>query len=131
MLKIKVQFLLLQIVLSLTGCFPVQYTDIQGASGTVVDQKTYKPISGAHVVLTPSKLSDPKGKSEVVTNDKGEFLIKPKKKWGIYIIPMDPYYFDVEISINAKGYKPTTKVHRAYSTGPAQMKFGEIQLERE
>ena len=131
MLKRYIYFLLFTTFANLGGCFPIQYTVIQGASGTVIDQKTMKPITGAHVILTPSKLGDPEGKSEVVTNDNGVFLIEPKKEWGIYIIPMDPYYFNVTVTIEAKGYKPITKQHRAYSTGPAQMKFGEVRLEHE
>jgi hypothetical protein len=109
----------------LTGCFPIQYTINPGASGAVVDAQSKNPVTGASVLLATSKR-----RVSTTTNNHGEFMVSPDQEWGIYIVPMDPFPLEGSVTIQASGYKETTKQFRTSTIGPANSKLGEISLER-
>ena len=76
----------------LCGCMPYHFVEEPGVLGKVVDTETYEPIEDVVVQL---KYSPRGGKApstyavKAKTSNDGSFHIQPKKKWGIYIVPMD------------------------------------------
>lgn len=114
----------------LSGCFPIQYTINPGASGRVVDAENNDPIADANVHLDTSTHTNTKRRVSTTTNNRGEFCIPADQEWGIYIVPMDPFPLTGTVTIQASGYKETTKEFRTSTMGPANSKLGVILLER-
>ena len=71
------------------GCVPYHFVE---RPGNVVDTETYEPIEDVMVQLEASEESVYAPSAVAVktkTSNDGAFHIQPKKKWGIYIVPMD------------------------------------------
>lgn len=121
----------LVLTLSLAACFPINYTKSPGASGTVIDSKTHAPVIAATVTLTAVTYAAPKAPVTTSTNQSGEFLFPAEQFWGMYIVPMDPLRLTGKVTVQARGYKSTTKEFKTRTTGPAITNFGAISLEPE
>jgi hypothetical protein len=76
---------LLSLCVVVTGCFPYHYTTRMGFSGTVVDADTFAPLAGARITL----LGSTNETTVAFSAPDGSFVVPPKKKWGIWIIPQD------------------------------------------
>jgi hypothetical protein len=84
----------------LTGCFvPYDFTERQGAVGTVIDDETGAPITGALVVV-----SEGNGRLTGYTDPSGKFVVPGITKWGLWPVPADPMGIPWALSVQAKGY---------------------------
>ena len=127
-----------------TGCFPYRYTVRPGVKGLVVDGQTKLPVVNATVTLA-SIVGTGNWTNDVVIwqtntvavtngNQCGTFCIPPKRKWGIYIVPMDVFLSSYEVTIQKTDYT-TLKIsflHDPMAAGKnATTNLGNIELNRE
>jgi hypothetical protein len=124
------------------GCFPFHYTTRPGVQGIVVDQSTQSPITNNVSVSLASFYGywDETNKVHVCetniittanTDLAGTFKIRPAKKWGIYIVPMDVFSRPYELIISRTNYelKKIEFSHNPMATGKgATVQLGNIQL---
>jgi hypothetical protein len=99
------------------GCVPWRFTSSPGASGVVMDAKTYAAIGGAQVTVCRSEFPMEKPRSvtnalknarppRIVTKADGRFSIDRESKWVMFYpapMPMPPVG---EIVIQRDGYEP-------------------------
>lgn len=123
------RLLIILVSLVLASCFPMRFTDLPGASGRIIDARTEKPVANAKITLTLQNPGEKNGPIMATTDEDGKFLIKPKKSWGIYIVPMDFVGYFGKISIDAVGYSPVQKDLRSSPTGPDIIKYGDIKIQ--
>jgi hypothetical protein len=115
------------------GCWPMKVTTSPGASGTLVDGSG-KPVEGAEVVMStapytfpPTPLVQERGARlitdadrlpptmgdinaglrppRVVTDSSGRFSIPPKRRWILYVVPMEDSPSEGTLLIRRPGYQ--------------------------
>ena len=87
------------------------------------------PIAGSKVTIGPtSSLGKDQGIATTSTN--GAFLIKPIRRFGIYIVPGDVFPIRYDLSVQQFGFMPfsTELYHRALGEG-SMIAVPEIRLE--
>jgi hypothetical protein len=121
----------LAVAFTVTGCFPMRFTVRPGANGTVVDSQTHAPVAGAEVFFSRSSYTFyhfPPQPPEigpavsnatppfVFTDASGRFTIPPRKKWGVYIVPMDVFVAPATLVVRRDGYAPELLLVNSRST---------------
>jgi hypothetical protein len=116
--------------MSVTGCFPMHFVARPGISGTVVDEATSVPIANASVTLEMQAVQGRMPASTTTTTDAtGAFLIAPKRRWGIYVVPMDFMGLVGTAHFRAPGYIEGACEVRTHPAGLAILRLGEVRLE--
>jgi hypothetical protein len=121
--------LVVSIVISLTGCFPMHFVTRPGISGTVVDDATSRPVIDTTVTLRMQPVHGGIATSTSANTDaKGTFSIAPERHWGIYIVPMDFMGLFGTAEFRAPGYAETSREVRTNPAGLAVVPLGEVRL---
>ena len=121
--------LVVSIIISLTGCFPMHFVTRPGISGTVVDDATSRPVVDATVTLRMQAVRGGIATSTSTTTDaKGTFSVAPERRWGIYVVPMDFIGLFGTAEFRATGYAETSRELRSSPAGLAVLNLGEVRL---
>ncbi len=101
-----------------------------GIEGTVVDDATSQPVADAIVTLRMEAHHGGNTTSTSATTDaKGAFSIPPKRRWGIYIVPMDFMGLSGTAEFRADGYDETScEVLLTTPAGIGVQSLGEVRL---
>jgi len=89
---------------SLSGCMPYMQVIIPSVNGTVVDEKTKNPITGAIVSLLERPRIAASLKSSATTDDLGKFSIKQKATVAFLIFIGDPIPRFSTLEVKKEGY---------------------------
>ena len=91
--------------------------------------KTNNPVAGAKASLV-STFNGVRTETETMTSNEGFFHIYPERKWGLFIVPMDPARISGDLTINADGYVDFNKTIHTNTMGKAVIDLGPINMER-
>ena len=128
-MKKTILIICLSIIFASLGCLPYRFVTRPGASGQVVDLKTNNPVAGAKASLV-STFNGVRTETETMTSNEGFFHIYPERKWGLFIVPMDPARISGDLTINADGYVDFNKTIHTNTMGKAVIDLGPINMER-
>jgi hypothetical protein len=127
----RISPLLLSIAFCLTGCFPYHYTLRPGVSGVVIDDRNATPIPGAIVVVSSHGPSQKAEDLTLTTGPDGTFYLAPRRRWGVYIMPMDAFGPWTEATISAPGFETRSFRLSASDMGPKEVSLGNVRLEQD
>jgi len=107
--------MMMAVIFSGAGCFPVHQTISPGVSGVVVDAHSHVPISGAEAVIAYTSYHPPTI-PDLITNTRpptvftkadGSFMIpQAQRRIWISILPIDHFYPFSTLIVRADGYIP-------------------------
>ena len=100
MLKFYSFLLLGALCVTTSGCFPYRYTTRPGLSGTVIAFESHAPLAGAEISFGGTNATP-----VAFSGADGSFLVPPKRKWGIWIIPQDVFAMLWSIRVYRVGYE--------------------------
>jgi hypothetical protein len=129
-MRIRLSLPLVSFAIGLCGCIPYHYTLQPGVTGVVIDDRNSAPVPNAVVAVTSRDSSRQTGKLLLATDADGKFHVVPKRRWGIYIVPMDIFGPWTEASISAPGYETRVFKLSASAMGPKAVALGEVRLAR-
>ena len=104
---VRHHFVLGVVLTALSGCIPYHYVGRPGITGTIVDQTTSHPVSGATVALNMHGYAGQVTSTTVAkTDDAGRFTIPAKRYWSVLIIlgPVDFMSYYGTANVSAAGF---------------------------
>jgi hypothetical protein len=114
----------------LAGCIPYRFVDVPGFRGTVVSAKDGQPIAGARVSLSMGRGGGTeKAFGSAPASGDGAFVLKPKRYWGIYVVPMDFIGYFGTVEIAAPGFRTVRIPFKSAPDAPASTDMGTVSLE--
>jgi len=128
-MKKTILFICLSIIFASLGCLPYRFVTRPGASGQVVDLKTNNPVAGAKASLVTT-FDSVRTEVATMTSNEGYFHLNSERKWGLFIVPMDPARISGDLTISADGYIEFNKTIHTNTMGKAIIDLGSINIER-
>ncbi len=119
-------FPLFSLCAATSGCFPYHYTIRPGLSGTVVAPESNTPLAGAAISFGGTNTT-----AVAFSTEDGSFLVPPKRRWGIWIIPQDVFAMSWSVRVYHPGYETNFTQFRfaASATGKdATVHLGVVSL---
>jgi len=77
------------VVILCAGCIPYRFSPRPGVSGHVVDGGTGRQLADAEVEIKPTRTGEAVVKTH--TSLDGTFQIRPRRQWGVYLVPGDVF----------------------------------------
>ncbi len=137
MIHFKFYICILLYLSAFSGCMPYHFTQRPGVSGKVFDADTNSPIIDVKVQLgrdlPDERYFSIEDKSIYITKSSidGNFYIAPKKKWGIYVVPMDIFPLPYKLTFTHENFNAHS-IEFSYAAWdkPDTVDFGTIYLKQ-
>lgn len=90
----------------LPGCAPYLFEITPPISGVVLDGKDATPIKGAKVCVIAEANKEHPEVAAVTTDGSGAFDLPRTTRWGVYVVPQEPYApIGYSLKVEAEGYQ--------------------------
>lgn len=125
------------ILFLLSGCIPATFTLVPEISGRVIDESGL-PISGASIHLCKVNGFGGSLDEKLTSDDAGRFFREEQAKWGLFIVPMDPFGSFFQAVATAEGQQseiyeikyPWSKVRFMGIGSKDSMDIGDLQIKK-